>query len=59
MTQRLRALLTTSAPAPQQNRLRRFAIAVTLAAIAIGGAVTPSLAGSHAASCDLVMKADR
>jgi len=59
MTRRLRALLTPSAPAPHQNRLRRFALAVTLAAIAVGVVVTPSLAGSHASSCYLVMKADR
>jgi len=59
MTQRLRALLAPSAHAPHQNRLRRFALAMTLAAIAVGVVFTPSLAGSHAASCDLVMKADR
>jgi Zn-dependent protease with chaperone function len=59
MTQRLHALLATSAPTPRENRLRRFAVALALAAIAIGGVVTPSLAGSHAASCNLMMKADR
>jgi beta-lactamase regulating signal transducer with metallopeptidase domain len=58
-TQRLRALLTTSPRGPHQNRLRRFALAVTLAAIAVGGVATPSLAGAHAAPCDFVMKADR
>jgi Zn-dependent protease with chaperone function len=59
MTRRLRALLASSTPAPHQNRLRRFALALALAAIAVGGVVTPSVAGSHAASCDLAMKVDQ
>lgn len=59
MTQRLRALFASSTTCPHQNRLRRFALALALAAIAAGGVVTPSVAGSHAASCDLAMRADR
>lgn len=59
MTRRLRALLATSAPPPQPNRLRRIALALALAAIAAVGIVTPSVAGSHAASCTLVMKVDQ
>lgn len=58
MTQRLRALLATNASAPRQSQVRRFGLALALAAIAAGGVVTPSVASSHA-SCSLVMKADQ
>lgn len=58
MTRRLRALLASGAPS-RQNGFRRFALALALASIAIGGVVTPALAGVHPASCGLAMKADR
>ena len=58
MTRRLRALLVSGSPA-RQNRLRRFAVALALVSIAIGGVVAPAVAGSHPASCDLPMKAER
>ena len=58
MTRRLRALLESGAPT-RQNRIRRLALALALASIAIAGVVAPALAGSQPASCSLPMKADR
>jgi hypothetical protein len=59
MTIRLHALLAETAATPRPNLARRFALTLVLAAIASAGAITPTLAGQHAASCSVVMKADR